>query len=73
MKKDIKEYKEIVNVVADIQENLEYNISQYEERKNNFLEDLKEDDSEYFKEEIRRLARQIKATQTVLDNLEKLL
>ena len=63
MKRNIQEYKEIVDIVADIEQKLNNDLKYYQSE----ISDIKERDyDEYYN-------NRIKATQTVLDNLEKLL
>lgn len=71
MKRNIQEYKEIVDIVADIEQNLDNDLKYYQSE----ISDIKERDydEQYHKKQTEYYNNRIKATQTVLDNLEKLL
>ena len=71
MKRNIQEYKEIVDIVADIEQKLDNDLKYYQSE----ISDIKERDydEQYQKTQTEYYNNRIKATQTVLDNLEKLL
>lgn len=73
MKKNIKEYKEIVDIVADIQDYLEskiecigYDIERYKGYEDN-------EENEYYQEHIKESESKINTINKIIDNLEKLL
>lgn len=71
MKKNIQEYKEIVDIVAEIENRLDNDLNYYQSEIENIRE--RDYDEQNHKEQTKYYNNRIKATQTVLDNLEKLL
>lgn len=73
MKKNIKEYKEKVNIVADIQEYLE-RTKEAKEREIERCKEYKDNkEDEYYQEYVKQCEMSIKAINEVINELEKLL